>query len=91
MDPILMAVGALVIGAVVGFAYQNFAKSRTPQKSGKKESLELDSKSRELIIEAKDEAYSIKREAEEEARKIREEVIKLEARLASKEESIGVG
>lgn len=88
MDPVLMAVGALVVGAVVGFAYQNFAKSRTPQKSGKKESLESDSKSRELIIEAKDEAYSIKREAEEEARKTREEVIKLEARLASKEESI---
>src|SRR3989344_4740521 len=41
-----------------------------------------------LIMEAKDEAYKIKREAEEEARTTREEVIKLEARLASKEESI---
>jgi ribonucrease Y len=88
MDPILMAVGALVVGVVVGFAYQNFAKSKTPQKTTKNESVEFDSKSRELIIEAKDEAYKIKRNAEEESRKIREEVIKLEARLASKEENL---
>ena len=85
MDPIFTAVGALVIGVVVGFAYQNFFKSRKPQKSNTKE-LESSSKSRELIIEAKDEAYNIKRKAEEESREVREEVIKLEARLASKDE-----
>ena len=85
MDPIFTAVGALVIGVVVGFAYQNFSKSRKSQKSNTKE-LESSSKSRELIIEAKDEAYNIKRKAEEESREVREEVIKLEARLASKDE-----
>ena len=85
MDPIFTAVGALVIGVVVVFAYQNFFKSRKPQKSNTKE-LESSSKSRELIIEAKDEAYNIKRKAEEESREVREEVIKLEARLASKDE-----
>ena len=88
MDPILVAVGALAVGVVLGFAYQNFVKSKLPEKSSKKESTESDSKSREIIIEAKDEAYKIKREAEEEARTTREEVIKLEARLASKEESM---
>ncbi len=87
MDPVLIAIGALVVGAVLGLAYQNFVKNKSPNKpSEKKES--TDTKSRELIIEAKDEAYKIKREADEESRKIREEVIKLEARLASKEESI---
>lgn len=82
-----MAVGALVVGAVVGFAYQNFVKKQTPQKSSEKVS-STESSTKEIIIEAKDEAYKIKREAEEEARKIREEVIKLEARLASQEENI---
>lgn len=87
MDPTLTAIGALVVGAVLVLVYQNFVKNKSPQKtSEKKES--TDTKSRELIIEAKDEAYKIKREADEESRKTREEVIKLEARLSSKEESI---
>ena len=88
MDPIYIAVGALVVGAALGFAFQFLAKSKLTQKSPKKEPSESDSKPRELIFEAKDEAYKIKREAEDEARKTREEVIKLEARLASKEENI---
>jgi ribonuclease Y len=90
MDPIFVAAVALVVGAVVGFAYQNFVKTKLPQKtaSDKGKSTESDSRAKELIIEAKDEAYKIKSRAEDEARKIREEVIKLEARLASKEESI---
>ena len=88
MDPTLVAIGALVLGAVVGFAYQNFVRAKLPQKtSGKAEPAET-AQAKELIIEAKDEAYKIKREAEEESRKIREEVIKLEARLVSKEETI---
>ncbi len=88
MDPILIAVGALVVGAAVGFAFQFLAKSKLSQKSPKKESSGSDTQARELIIEAKDEAFKIKRDAEDEVRKTREEVIKLEARLASKEESI---
>ncbi len=88
MDPALIAMGALVVGAFVGFAYQNFVKSKLPQKSSGEKPSEGTSNARELIIEAKDEAYKIKREAEEEARKVREEVIKLEARVASREETI---
>ena len=87
MDPTLIVIGALVVGAVLGLAYQNFVKNKSPQKSSDIKDF-TDTKSRELIIEAKDEAYKIKREADEESRKTREEVIKLEARLSSKEESI---
>jgi len=87
MDPTLIVIGALVVGAVLGLAYQNFVKNKFPQKSSDRKE-PTDAKSRELIIEAKDEAYKIKREADEESRKTREEVIKLEARLSSKEESI---
>lgn len=87
MDPVLIAVASLVVGGALGFAYQNFVKGKLPQKPSEKEK-PTDSKVRELIIEAKDEAYKIKRDAEEESRKTREEVIKLEARLASKEENI---
>lgn len=87
MDPTLIVIGALVVGAVLGLAYQNFVKNKSPQKSSDRKDF-TDTKSRELIIEAKDEAYKVKREADEESRKTREEVIKLEARLSSKEESI---
>lgn len=41
-----------------------------------------------IIIEAKDEAYKIKRDAEEEARKTRQEALAIENRLIAKEESI---
>ena len=88
MDPTLVAIGALVLGAVVGFAYQNFFRAKLPQKTSEKAEPAETSQAKELIIEAKDEAYKIKREAEEEARKIREEAIMLEARLVSKEETI---
>ena len=87
MDPALIAVGALVVGAVLGFIYQNYAKEKLPQKSSEKPSTS-DPRAREVLIEAKDEAYKIKRDAEDEVRKTREEVIKLEARLTSKEENI---
>ncbi len=90
MDPVLIAIGALVVGAFLGFAYQNFVKTRLPQKASpeKGKPTDSDSKAREIIIEAKDEAYKIKRDAEEEAKGTREEVIKLEARLAAQEETI---
>ena len=65
MDPTLVAIGALVLGAVVGFAYQNFVRAKLPQKTSEKTKPAETSQAKELIIEAKDEAYRIKREAEE--------------------------
>lgn len=43
---------------------------------------------REIIQDARDEAFKIKKVAEEEARKIRSELLELERRIAQKEESI---
>lgn len=43
---------------------------------------------REIIQDARDEAFRIKKAAEEEARKIRQEVLEIEKRLAQKEESL---
>ncbi len=45
---------------------------------------------RVIIIEAKDEAFRIKKDAEEEAKKIRQEVLSLEQRVIAKEQSIDV-
>ncbi len=42
---------------------------------------------REIIQDARDEAYRIKKSAEEEARKIRQEILEIEKRLVQKEES----
>ena len=47
-----------------------------------------DRDAREIIQDARDEAYRIKRAAEEEARKIRQELLEIEKRIAQKEESL---
>jgi len=89
MNPILIAVLALVAGAGVGFVYQNYlTKQKKPTKKEESSKEELPTSAKEIIIEARDQAFRIKKEAEEEARKIRSEVMSLEARLAAKEESI---
>ena len=88
MNPILTAVLALVAGAGVGFVYQNYlTKQKKPTKKEESSKEELPTSAKEIIIEARDQAFRIKKEAEEEARKIRSEVMSLEARLAAKEES----
>ncbi len=48
----------------------------------------LQQEAKAIIIEAKDEAFRIKREAEVEAGKVRQEAISIESRLVAKEESI---
>src|SRR4030042_1464489 len=89
MDPILIAAISLVVGVVAALAYQNYLKKKTPsEKETPKEAKEPDSRTREIILEAKDEAFRIKREAEEEVRKIRAETLSLEAKLVAKEENI---
>ena len=45
---------------------------------------------RDIIQDARDEAYRIKKAAEEETRKIRQEVLEIEKRIAQKEESLEV-
>ncbi|OGY29324.1 MAG: ribonuclease Y [Candidatus Woykebacteria bacterium RIFCSPHIGHO2_12_FULL_45_10] len=84
MDPILIAVISLAVGAGGVYVYQNNFKS----KQAKTKEEKPDSMAKEIVLEAKDEALRIKKEAEDEARKIRSEVLGLESRLAVKEESI---
>ncbi len=43
---------------------------------------------REIIQDARDEAFRIKKAADEEARKVRQEIIEIEKRIAQKEESL---
>lgn len=49
---------------------------------------EADKKRKEILIEAKDQAYAIRSDAEKELRQRRQEIAKLERRLIEKEESI---
>jgi len=88
MDPILIAAASLVVGAVSAYIYQNNLKNKLPKKDEPKEEKVSDARAREIIIEAKDEAYRIKRAAEDETRKIRSEAISLEAKLAASEETL---
>ncbi len=81
MDPIALAVISLLVGG--GGAYLYLTKLQPkPTKEAP------DAAAKEIILEAKDEAFRIKKEAEEEARKTRAEVLNLESRLAAKEETI---
>lgn len=49
---------------------------------------EAEKKRKEILIEAKDQAYTIRSEADKEVRQRRQEIAKLERRLVEKEESI---
>lgn len=89
MDPILIAIVALILGGAGAYAYQKFVvkSPKSKKETAKEESTEAKD-SREIILDAKNEALKIKREAEEEASKVRSEVLQLEARLAAKEENL---
>ncbi|MCH7541358.1 ribonuclease Y [Patescibacteria group bacterium] len=88
MNPIFIAAVSLVVGVVAALTYQNYLKKKTPsEKESPSKIKESDTKSREIILEAKDEAFRIKKDAEEEVRKIRSESLSLEAKLAAKEEN----
>ena len=90
MDPILMAIIALLVGGALVYIYQNVIQPRISKGklAKEKEDRREPDNARELLIEAKDQALKIKREAEEEASKVRSEVLQLEARLAAKEENL---
>src|SRR3972149_5488922 len=87
MDPVLIAIVALLVGGAGAYAYQNVIKGRLPQTKKDKEDKEP-TDAREIILDAKNEAFKIKREAEEETRKVRSEVLQLEASVVAKEETL---
>lgn len=54
----------------------------------KEDTKAIDTAAKTILLEAKDEAFRIKREVEDEARRARQEAILIEQRLVTKEESI---
>lgn len=88
MNPIFIAVVSAVVGVALAFGYQNYLKKQSSKdKDPQSKPKELDTDAKEIILEAKDSAFRIKKEAEEEARKIRSESLSLEAKLEAKEEN----
>ena len=64
---ILIALVSVAGGVVAALAYQNYLKKGTSQKEDQSKPKESDTNAKEIILEAKDEAFRIKKEAEERA------------------------
>lgn len=89
-------VGLLVI--VVGyFGYQEYQKKSLGNALDKQKDEKIppvvqahvnDGRAREIVQDARDEAFRIKKQAEEESRKIRSEIFQLQQNVSQKEESI---
>lgn len=89
MNPILIAILALVVGAAGVYGYQNYVQpALSKSKKTKKEPEAESTDAREIVLDAKNEALKIKRDAEDEVRKVRSEVMQLESRIAAKEENL---
>ncbi len=88
MDPITIAIIALLIGGAGSYVYTNVVNKKRSNTKKTKDDPTESVDAREIILDAKNEALEIKREAEEEASKIRSEVLQLEAKLAAKEETL---
>jgi ribonuclease Y len=88
---IIVAVIALVVGAVAGYWYYfsvTRARLRSAEDRAEKVLLEAEAKSKEILLVAKDEAQELRTEAEAENKERRAEVQRLERRVQQKEESI---
>ncbi|MCL5411758.1 MAG: ribonuclease Y [Patescibacteria group bacterium] len=89
---IVAAASLVALGAGAGATYywtkkQTLKTTPTPLPSKATEA-EASARAKEIVVEAKDEAYRIKKAAEEEARATRREVLQLEQRISQKEESL---
>lgn len=87
---ILVAAG-LLLGAGAGFLYRKYqvdAKTRDAIERGQQKLRDAESKARESIIEAKNEALKVQEEAKLEERAKRKELEKLSERLVQKEEQL---
>ncbi|RJQ31166.1 MAG: ribonuclease Y [Actinobacteria bacterium] len=88
---IIMAILAFVGGYFIR-KYLGEAKIKSAEDASKKvveeAKREAENKKKEILIEAKDQAYATRSEAEKEAKERRYEIVRLEKRIAQKEESI---
>lgn len=87
MNPILVAAASLVVGVILALTYQNYLKTKGLTKKDTPTKKDTDTHAKEIILEARDEAFRIKKQAEEEVRKVRSETMALEAKLAGREEA----
>ncbi len=92
---IVIAVAALVVGALIGYIYRkNVGEKAIGSAEMKAKNLILDAENKsesikkEALLEAKEESHRIKSEAEREARERRSEVQRSERRLVQKEEAL---
>jgi ribonuclease Y len=95
MIPALIGAAALAVGVAVGFiARKAMAASNAQSIEARAQKMMLDSEreadasAKRAVQEAKDEIASIRRDAEEDVRARREEVVRLERRMTEAEEEI---
>lgn len=87
---ILLIIGAIV-GSVGGFFYRKFQvdqKNREALERSEKMLKDAQTRSKELIIEAKNEAFKIQEEAKQEERGKRQQLERMSERLVSKEDQL---
>lgn len=83
---ILVVLGLLLGGASAGGYAYFVSRKKTKINPNSPEILDAATKAKEMIIEARDEAFRIKKSAEDEARNTRRDVANLEQKLTQKEE-----
>jgi ribonuclease Y len=88
---VIVGVLALVVGALIGQAIRDRReKARVAAATADAERIvsEAQTKEKELLLEAKEEAIRIRTQAESEAKDLRQEVLRLEQRVAQREENL---
>ncbi|HEY8170386.1 MAG TPA: ribonuclease Y [Candidatus Limnocylindria bacterium] len=88
---IIVAAVAAVIGIIIGFVARNFVAANTvkhAEQYGQRLVAEARAKQKEIVLEGKDEALHLRRDAEEEAREQRATQQRSERRLLDREEAL---
>jgi ribonuclease Y len=88
---VLVGVLALAVGALIGQALRNRKegeKSALAQAEAAKIVADAQTKEKEVLLEAKEEAIRIRTQAENDAKELRQEVLRLEQRVAQRDENL---
>ncbi len=95
--PLTVLIGLIVGGAITGVVYFLYIKPALDRIKSEKSDLasreeklqkEIEAKRKEVLLEAKEEAFKIRAEIERENREKRAEIQRLERRLTQKEETL---
>ena len=95
MGPVVYAIIGLAIGVVLGFVINRYVvagKANQAREAAERVLADAEKQAettrKEMLLEAKDEIFQLKAQAEEEAKERRKEITALEGRLLQREESI---